>query len=86
MEEVYKLLIGIGVLALGFPIGMFLAKRTKEELRKGKKWFRIIIALGLLGGVAGLVLGDDALMFSSFFVAIVTSQSLLSKKSLGKKN
>ena len=76
MQEIFKLLIGIGVLGLGFPIGMFLAKKTKEELRKGKKWFRIILALGLIGGVAGLILGDDALMFSSFFIAIVTSQSL----------
>ena len=33
MEEVYKLIIGICVLALGIPIGNLLARATKEELK-----------------------------------------------------
>jgi len=79
MQEVFKLLIGVGVLAGGFPIGMFLAKKTKEELRQGKKWFRILAIIGLAVGVLGLLIKDDALMFSSFFTAIVTSASLKKK-------
>lgn len=77
MQIIYQLFIGIIILGLGFPIGMLLAKMTKEELRKGKKWFRVIIAVGLIGGILGLILGEDALMFSSFFIAIVTSMSLI---------
>ncbi len=76
MQEVYKLIIGILVLALGFPIGNFLAKKTKEELKAGQKWFRLIILLGLVGGGIGLIIGNDVLMFSFFFIAIVTSRSL----------
>ncbi|HTY43928.1 MAG TPA: hypothetical protein VMC80_01675 [Patescibacteria group bacterium] len=76
MQVIYELLIGIIVLGLGFPIGMLLARMTKEELRKGKKWFRVIILLSLAGGILGLIFGDDALMFSSLFIAIVTSMSL----------
>lgn len=76
MNEVIKLLIGIGVLIVGFFIGNILAKKTKEELRQGKKWFRIIIIISLVGGIIGLILGDDILMFSLFFIAIVTSRSL----------
>ena len=76
MLEVYKILIGIGILILGFPIGSLLAHFTKEELKDGRKWFRRIIFLSLVGGLIGLLIGNDALMFSLFFIAIVTSQSL----------
>jgi hypothetical protein len=76
MNELFQLLIGLGVLALGLPIGMFLAKHTKEELKSGQKWFRLIITFSLIGGFVGLVLQNDVLLFSFFFIAIVTSRSL----------
>ena len=76
MEEVYKLLIGIGILALGVPIGMLLVKKTKEELKSGRKWFKVIVILSAFGGLLGLVLGNDALMFSLLFIAVVTSAGL----------
>lgn len=76
MQELYNLLIGIGVLALGFPIGILLAKKTKEELFKGRKWFKLIIILSLIGGIAALILGNDFLLFSLLFIAIVTSRSI----------
>ncbi len=76
MNELLNLFIGICVLALGFPLGSFLAHVTKEELKSGKKWFKLIIIFSLIGGLIGLVIGNDILMFSLFFIAIVTSQSL----------
>ncbi len=76
MQELIKLVIGILILILGIPIGNYLAKITKEELKSGKKWFKVIIILGLIGGAVGLILGNDVLLFSLFFVAIVTSRSL----------
>lgn len=76
MLEIYKLLIGVGVLILGFPIGMLLAHFTKEELKDGQKWFKLLIILNLIGGLVGLILREDVLMFSLFFIAIVTSRSL----------
>ena len=76
MQETYQLLIGISILILGFFIGNLLAKKTKEELKQGQKWFKIIIILGLIGAVAGLILGNDFLLFSFAFIAIVTSRSL----------
>lgn len=80
MEEVIKILIGIVILALGMPLGNLLAKYTKEELEEGKKWFKILVFLGLIGGLVGLIIGNDVLMFSLFFIAIVTSRSLKIKK------
>lgn len=80
MQEIIQLLIGIAVLGLAFPIGNLLAKMTKEELKSGKKWFRLIVILGLIGGFVGLVIGNDILLFSFFFIAIVTSRNLIKRK------
>ena len=86
MQETLKLLIGVFVLVLGFPIGIILSKMTKEELKSGQKWFRLIIILSLVGGFIGLILGSDALMFSLFFISIVTSGSLKVRHSSKRKN
>jgi len=76
MQEIYKLIIGITILLLGIPIGSYLAKITKEELRKGQKWFKLIIILSLIGAIVSLFLTNDVLLFSFLFIAIVTSRSL----------
>lgn len=80
MQDFTKILIGIIVLFLGVFIGNLLAKNTKEELKTGQGWFRIIIILSLIIGVVGLIIGNDVLMFTMFFIAIVTSRSLKVKK------
>ena len=56
MQEFIKLIIGVMVLILGIPIGNFLARQTKEELKDGQKWFRLIITLSLIGGFTGLII------------------------------
>lgn len=76
MQEIFKLFIGVLVLILGIPIGNFLAKKTKEELKDGKKWFKLLIVLSLIGGFIGLIIGNDTILFTFFFIAIVTSRSL----------
>jgi len=80
MEQLVKFAVGIGVLVLGIPIGDLLAKKTREELRPGRKWFALIVILSLIGGLVGLILRNDVIMFSFFFMAIVTSRSLRSKR------
>ncbi|MGA2130163.1 MAG: hypothetical protein ABSG05_00920 [Candidatus Pacearchaeota archaeon] len=76
MQEIIKWLIGIVVLLLGIPLGNWLAKTTKEELKAGKKWFRRLVIVCLVGMLAGLVIGNDVLIFTFAFIAIVTSRSL----------
>ena len=80
MPERIKLLFGILVLILGIPIGNFLARVTKDELKQGKKWFKLIVVLSLILGLIGLIISNDILMFTFFFIAIVTSQSLKFRK------
>ena len=76
MNEIIKIIIGIAVLALGVPIGNFLARITKDENKQGKVWFRIITIVALICGFISLILGNDVLLFSFFFIAIVASRSL----------
>lgn len=76
MNEIWKILISLAVLLLGIPIGNLLAKYTKEELKAGKGWFHLLMAIGVLGGIISLIFRNDALMFTFFFVAIVSSRSL----------
>lgn len=76
MQELIKLVIGVVILALGIPIGNLLAKITKEELKSGRKWFKIIVFAGLIGGFIGLIIKNDVLLFSFFFIAVVTGRSL----------
>lgn len=80
MIELIKLIIGIVVLVLGIPIGNYLARQTKEELRSGQKWFKRLVILSLLGVLIGLVTGNDVLLFGFSFIAIVTSRSLKRKR------
>lgn len=76
MLEVIKLLIGVLVLASGIFIGNLLARQTKEELKSGRKWFKILVFIGLMGGLVGLIIENDFILFGFFFMAIVTSRSL----------
>ena len=81
MAEFIRLIIGIIVLLLGIPLGNWLAKTTKEELKAGKKWFKRIVILSLVGVLVGLASGNDVVLFTSAFIAIVTSRSLKNQKS-----
>ena len=76
MLEILKILIGAIVLILGIPIGNLLARYTKDELKDGKPWFKLIVFIGLIGGLVGLIIRNDAILFSFLFIAIVTIRSL----------
>ena len=80
MQNWLQTLSGIIVLLLGFPVGNLLAKYTKEELKKGQIWFKLIIIISLAISVTALILKNDFLLFSFLFIAIVTSRSLKTKK------
>lgn len=76
MAELTNLIIGTVFLLLGFPIGNYLAKHTREELKVGQKWFKLICLLSIIGAFIGLFYGNDTLFFSFAFIALVTSRSL----------
>jgi uncharacterized membrane protein YoaK (UPF0700 family) len=76
MQEAYQWAMSIIILVLGITIGNILAKKTKEELKIGKKWFKLIILISLIGAIVCLIFRLDALFFTALFIAIVTSRSL----------
>jgi len=79
MIQSLNFLIGIVILILGFPLGNYLAKVTKEELRSGQRWFKIIIFLSFIGAAASIFLKNDTILFTFLFIIIVTSRSLRKK-------
>ncbi len=80
MNSLIQLALGIAVLVLGYPLGYFLARVTKEEIESGQRWFKIIIAVSLICASASIILKNDALLFSFLFFAVVTSASLKHKQ------
>jgi Mg2+/citrate symporter len=80
MTQLTNLFVGILILLLGIPIGNYLAKETKEELRQGQFWFKIIIILSLIGVLVSLLFRNDVLLFTFAFISIVTSRSLKKKR------
>ena len=85
MNEFTKIIIGILVLLLGIPIGKILKKITKEEIKEGQKWFKLIIIISLIGSFIGLVINNDFILFSFLFIAIVTLQNIEIKRIKSKK-
>ncbi|MFB6246356.1 MAG: hypothetical protein ABEI74_02060 [Candidatus Pacearchaeota archaeon] len=85
MNEFVQILIGLVVLVLGIPVGDGLAKVTKEELDEGQKWFKLLVLIGLVGGTVGLIIENDIILFTFFFIAIVSSRSIKPKKSKTSK-
>ncbi len=79
MNELIKILISVIVLFLGIPIGNILRKYTQDEIKQGEKWFKLLTLICLIGGFIGLIIGNDWLLFSLFFIAIVSSRSLVIK-------
>ena len=84
MLELLKLIIGILILIIGFPIGFYLKKLTLDENKEGQKWFKIVILASCIGALAGLFLGIDYLLFTFLFMAIVAGMSLKNFKKLNK--
>ena len=76
MQEFINIIIGIIILILGIPIGHYLAKITKDEVKAGQRWFKLIIIFSLIGAIVSAILKNDALLFGFLFMAIVTSRSL----------
>ncbi len=76
MQELLNIFIGIFVLVLGIPIGDFLARAAKEEMKAARKYFVPLIIICLIGAVASVIFRDDVLLFTLLFIAIVTSRGL----------
>jgi hypothetical protein len=80
--QLIQIVIGTFFLALGIPLGDLLARVTKEELKKGRVWFKLIIIFSFIGAIIFLILKNYTLLFIMLFTAIVASRSLKKKQNL----
>lgn len=80
MAQLYQYVLAVIMLVFAVPIGDLLAKITKEELRLGKKWFKILVVSSLMLSILFLFIGKQDLFFTLLFIAIMTSRSLETKR------
>jgi lysylphosphatidylglycerol synthetase-like protein (DUF2156 family) len=75
--EVLQIILAIATLAAAIPAGIILRNYTKEEMKEGKQYFKVlwiaslIAALGFVFAPIGEVLKMTA-MFGLVFIAIVS--------------
>ncbi len=69
MNTLQTILI-ILIAVLGYPVGRFIASKTREELESGRKWFIVIISASIIGILISLIMlkGDNLLISVSAFI------------------
>ncbi len=81
-------IVAIVIALLGYPIGLLIARYTREELAQGRKWFRIImLACLIVMALAFIFTWGNTLLFlvsSLTFIILVSLASLV--KSRKKKH
>ena len=71
------MIIEIFVLLTAVPIGYFISYLTKDELKSGEKWFRVLIISSILIGILFILLGEFYISWTAGFVFIVSLISLI---------
>ena len=83
-----QIILLILITASGFPIGKFIASKTKEELEAGRKWFLTIIYVSFFLIILSLFfLNGENLLFilSSLIFIILIALASLKKKAIKNK-
>ena len=80
--SILQLLIMFLIVFSGWPIGLFIASKTKEELKAGKKWFKTAITSCLVIVFASIFIlkGDEMLLSVSAFTFMLMLFSAALKK------
>jgi len=80
--SILQLLLLILAVFSGWPIGLFIASKTKEELKAGRKWFKTAIASCIVLVFASILIlkGDEMLLSISAFTFMLMLFSAALKK------
>ncbi len=83
----WQIIVAIVVALLGYPVGLLITKFTPEELKQGRKWFKLMILISFLAIIISVFIatGETLLFLASafVFVALVALASLV--KSMRKR-
>ncbi len=63
------------ILALAFPVGFLLAYLTGDELLAGRKYFKLLAILSLIGIGVSALLGIEYIAYTFAFITIVAGIS-----------
>jgi len=74
-----QIILLIIVSLLGIPVGFLLKKFTKEEMKSGRKWFKLISLAAVLSFIFGVVMGDAVIVVSSIFLFFIAAVPLWKK-------
>ena len=67
---------------LGIPAGFLLKKITMEEMKAGRRWFRIISVLSLISAIVSITLiNENSALYAStlMFIFFISSVPLIKK-------
>ena len=80
---VIKIILYVIVVLLSIPVGLWIAWLARDELVKGRKWFKIVIVLSIVSGIAFAFLGKYNEMLALVVLVIISAVAYL--KSFDKK-
>ena len=82
--NVLTIIISIVIALSGYPIGLFIASLTEEELKQGRKWFKLIILACFIAIIifSFLVKGEILffLILSLVFIILIALASLVKSR------
>lgn len=88
MNALQTILIIIIALA-GYPVGLLIAWLAEDELKQGKKWFKIIILISAVALTVSFIFAQgETLLFlacSFAFIALVALASLIKSRKARKR-
>ncbi len=78
-----QLILLIAIVLAGWPVGRFIASKTREELQAGKRWFKLIVCACIVAIVLSFFFasGENLLLLVASFAFIL----LLSLASIEKR-
>lgn len=71
------------LIVLAFPVGLLIAWMARDELKDGRKWFKVLIIISVILGIILLAIKKYAEALTLLFIIIFTGISLW--KSYDKK-
>ncbi|MBS3091039.1 hypothetical protein J4217_01150 [Candidatus Pacearchaeota archaeon] len=80
---VFNWLFNIIFLVLAIPIGYLIAYWCKDELVDGRKWFRILIIVSIIGALGFYLFGFSYISLTFGFILIVSLISLIKSNDKG---
>lgn len=75
-----NIILNVAILILAIPVGFLIAWMGRDELKQGRKYFRILLIASLIIGAYGFFFGKNYVSLTMGFVFIVSIISLIKSK------